>query len=98
AAALSLLGKSKDLSDLLEYEEESAGGIMSRGYIALSERMTAQQAITYLRHAQPSSAQTYYLYVVDDDQRLIGHLNIRELLVNAPSSSIGELANRDIHS
>lgn len=98
AAALSLLGKSRDLSDLLEYEEESAGGIMSRGYVALNERMTAQQAIAYLRHVQPSSAQTYYLYVVDDQQKLIGHLNIRELLVNPPSTLIGELANRDIHS
>src|SRR5690606_31549194 len=65
---------------------------------SLNERMTAQQAITYLRHAQPSSAQTYYLYVVDDDQGLVGHLNIRELLVSAPSTAIGALANRDIHA
>lgn len=62
----------EELGDLLEYEGESAGGIMSRGFVALPESATVQQAIDYLRLLQPAADQAYYLYVVDDGERRRG--------------------------
>ncbi|MDZ7728947.1 MAG: CBS domain-containing protein [Dehalococcoidia bacterium] len=96
-ATLRGLDAEKDIQGLLEYEEQSAGGIMSRGFVALDESMSVQQAIDYLRAAQPSSTQTYYLYVVDSGQHLLGNLNIRDLLVSAPYTRLGDITNRDIH-
>jgi len=97
ADTLAALGRTQELEDLLEYEEESAGGIMSRGFVALQESLTVQQAIDYLRAARPSSAQTYYLYVVDAGQRLLGTVGIRDLLVSPPLTPLLRITNRDIH-
>jgi magnesium transporter len=97
ADTLAALGRSEQLEDLLEYQEESAGGIMSRGFVALQETLTVQQAIDYLRAAKPSSAQTYYLFVVDSAQRLIGNVGIRDLLVSLPRTPLLSITNRDIH-
>lgn len=96
ADTLAALGRPEGLEDLLEYEEESAGGIMSRGFVALQESLTVQQAIDYLRAAKPSSSETYYLYVVDAAQRLVGTLGIRDLLVSPPQTPLLDIANRNI--
>jgi magnesium transporter len=57
-----------------------------------------QQAIGYLRVLRPSSEKAYYLYVIDHDQRLQGTVSIRDLLVSAPGTHLGEITQHDIHA
>jgi magnesium transporter len=71
---------------------------MSRGFVSLNERITVQQAIDYLRVLRPPTERAYYLYVIDNERRLQGVVSIRDLLVSAPRTTLGEITQRDVHA
>lgn len=95
---LAALDRGDEVAELLQYGDESAGGLMSRGFVSLNERITVQQAIDYLRVLRPPTERAYYLYVVDSDRRLQGVVSIRDLLVSAPRTTLGEITQRDVHA
>ncbi len=98
AQTLAALDRGDEVRDLLQYEDESAGGIMSRGFVLLPEERTVQQAIDYLRVLRPPSERAYYVYVIDRERRLQGTVSLRDLIVTPPGLQIGEITNRDIHA
>lgn len=88
----------EEVTELLRYSESSVGGIMSRGFIALNEGITVQQAIDYLRVLRPPADRVYYVYVVDSDGKLVGAVSIRDLIVASPRTKLTEIARRDVHA
>ena len=74
----------EEVQELLGYPEDSAGGIMTTEYIAVSTPLTAAGAIERLRELEPDAETIYYVYVVDDDGRLVGVLSLRDLIVARP--------------
>ncbi|GIW13649.1 MAG: magnesium transporter MgtE [Tepidiforma sp.] len=98
AEALAQMDRGEEVAELLQYGDESAGGIMSRGFVALNENITVQQAIDYLRVLRPPSDRAYYLYVVDDDRVLQGVVSIRDLIVSSPRTQLKEITQRDVHA
>ncbi|HWE22808.1 MAG TPA: magnesium transporter, partial [Myxococcales bacterium] len=82
-ALLQLLDETtkREVSALLAYEEDRAGGLMHPRFARLRPDMTVEEAITYLR-AQPrqSLATLYYAYVLDQEQHLLGVVAVHELL------------------
>jgi magnesium transporter len=87
-----------EVTELVQYTDESAGGIMSRGFVALNESLTAKEAIDYLRVLRPPAERAYYLYVTDARQRLQGVVSIRDLLVADPDTLLEEITQRDVHA
>jgi len=81
----------KDVEELLTYDEDVAGGIMTTQFFALPADLTAQQAIERLRELQPDKELTYYLYVVDGDGRLDGVIGLRDLIVAKPDAKLSEV-------
>jgi len=98
AETLAQLDRGEEVAELLQYGDESAGGIMSRGFVALNENITVQQAIDYLRVLRPPADRAYYLYVVDDGGVLQGVVSIRDLLVSSPKTLLKEITQRDVHA
>ncbi len=98
AETLAQMDRGEEVAELLQYGDESAGGIMSRGFVALNENITVQQAIDYLRVLRPPSERAYYLYVVDNDRVLQGVVSIRDLLVSSPKTLLKEITQRDVHA
>jgi magnesium transporter len=84
--------------ELARYEVDEAGGLMTPEFIALRASMTVEQALNFLRRAEPDAETIYYLYVVDHANRLLGVLSLRELIVAAPSTAIGEIMDPDVVS
>lgn len=80
-----------EVKELLSYHEETAGGLMTTEFIALPARMTAEDTICKLRELAPKAESVYYLYVVDDDGRLVGVLSLRDLVVADPATTIAEI-------
>jgi len=82
----------KEVSALLAYEEDRAGGLMHPRFARLRPDMTVDEAITYLR-AQPraSLATLYYAYVLDQEQRLLGVVAVHELLAAARTARVREV-------
>ncbi len=81
---------------LLRHPDESAGGRMTPGLVALHEHMTVTQAMAYLRRLRPDPEAVYYLYVVDAAHRLAGVVSLRQLVISGPDSRIGEIMTREV--
>jgi magnesium transporter len=88
----------EELTDLLAYGDESAGGIMSRGFIAIPEGRTVGQAIDYLRRVRPGPHQAYYIYVLGPDRTLQGVVSLRDIIIAPPETRLSEITRRDVHS
>ncbi len=90
--------KAEEVSRLLKYAPETAAGKMTTEFIALPASMTVDQVIARLRETKPDSETIYYLYVVDEQERLVGVLSIRSLLTSPPDAPISEVMRRDVIS
>ncbi|MGE0545280.1 MAG: magnesium transporter [Dehalococcoidia bacterium] len=96
-AVLARMTDADDVAPLLDHEEDSAGGLMTRGFVSLREGMTAQQAIGELRRLKPDADTSYYLYVTDAQGRLRGVLGIRDLIVADPLTRVATIMRADVH-
>jgi magnesium transporter len=83
---------------LLGYPDETAGGLMTTWYIALRRHTTAEQAIDFLRDLSPDTEVPYYLYVVDRQERLIGIVGLRELVVASPQTEMEAILDPEVIS
>lgn len=87
-----------DVRELMEHEPDTAGGIMTTDFITVFQEMTAQEAIEHLRDVGPDAETIYYVYVVDDVERLMGVLSLRDLIVAPPYRSVREIMRTKVLS
>jgi magnesium transporter len=89
----------REVTALLAYAEDAAGGLMSPRFARLRPEMTADEAIRYLRRQAREQAETiYYAYVLDPEQKLSGVVSFRDLLTASPERRIADLMKRDVVS
>jgi magnesium transporter len=96
--ALSTLDGAEEIRPLLEHDDETAGGLMTSAEIVLHEDITAAEAISHLRRISPDAETVYYLFVVDNDVRLVGVISLRDLVIVPPSKHIKEIMDREVIS
>jgi CBS domain-containing protein len=77
-----------EVQELMTYDEETAGGIMTTEYVCLPATLTAAQTIDRLRELEPTAETIYYVYVTDAEDRLVGVLSLRDLIVAKPDTVI----------
>lgn len=94
--ALAAMEDADEVIPLLRHGDETAGGLMTTAFVALRPRTTVAQAIEFLRRTDAEGLGTYYLYVVDRDQRLIGVVGLRDLVKAQPNTNIADITNQDI--
>jgi CBS domain-containing protein len=85
-----------ELRQLVKYEEDTAGGLMTTDYTWIYPHRTAEQTIRKIREIAPESEFIYYLYVVDKQDRLLGVLTLRALLLAQPDASIESIMQSDV--
>jgi magnesium transporter len=86
----------EEVSALLAYAEDDAGGLMSPRFARLRPDMTVDEAIRYLRRQARQNLETlYYIYVLDQDQRLLGVVSLRDLFSTPPGSKVEDVMRRD---
>ena len=97
---MNLLSKedADDVKELLVYDEDSAGGIMTTGYIEINKNMTAKEAIDHMRENALDAETIYYIYVVDNYEKLVGVLSLRELITARDSVIVEDLMSENIIS
>ncbi len=84
------------VSPLLQYSDDSAGGLMTTEYVLLTPEMTAEEALSLLRRLQPPRETIDVLYVVDNENRLLGQLTLRELVLANPKARISDIMEGDV--
>jgi magnesium transporter len=87
---------SEEVGDLLQYDRESAGGIMATDFLTLPETATVREAIARIRQEHQNVETTFYLYVTDEEQRLCGVCSLRALVTAKPDTALSALITRDI--
>jgi magnesium transporter len=87
-----------ELRELVEYDDDTAGGLMTTDYVWIYPHRTVAATIDKIREIGPESEFIYYLYVVDQSKTLLGALSLRTLLLSLPTAFIHKLMDTDLVS
>jgi magnesium transporter len=89
----------REVKGLLDYAEDDAGGLMNTRYSRLRADMTVDEAISYLRRdARAREKTVYYAYVVDAEERLLGVVSFRDLIVASGDKVVRDIMRKDVIS
>ncbi|WP_430179931.1 magnesium transporter [Peribacillus simplex] len=80
-----------EIQELLNYEEYTAGSIMTTEFIAVEANETARSAMQILKREAPQAETIYYVFVTDQDKKLLGVLSLRTLIIADEDALIGDL-------
>ena len=80
-----------ELRELLTYDPDTAGGVMNTDALVLHQDLDSDQAINLIRDQVEDKEIPYYAYVVDDENRLIGVVSLRELMIAPHSMHLEDL-------
>lgn len=87
----------REVTALLAYTEDEAGGLMSSRFVRLRPEMTVDEAISYIRIQAKTHVETiYYAYVLDSDQKLLGVVSFRELFSAASDKKMNDIMHTDV--
>lgn len=87
----------KEVEDLLQYEEKTAGRIMTTEFFALHEETTAEEAMRAIRE-NSEAEMVFYIYVVDSRGHLVGVVSLRQLVMVSPKTQLKEIMITDVIS
>jgi len=91
--------EAQEMTDLLKFPEDTAGGRMQTEVVSVPEDATIGEAIERLRASEDTSSQgTFYIYAVDDQKRLEGVIRLRDLLFRSPELKIREVMLREVRA
>lgn len=88
--------KAIEIMKLLKHHDETAGGLMTTEFISFPQNQTVEETINSLRSQAPDAETIYYLYVVNEEQRLAGALSLRKLIVSKPGTILSEIMIKDL--
>jgi len=90
--------EASDVQKLLAYPEDSAGGIMTTEYATIPLGLTVGEALDYLRKspAAEEDEALYYVYVVDEAQKLHGVVTLRDLVLSKPDAKVQDIMDTDL--
>jgi magnesium transporter len=89
----------REVKGLLDYAEDEAGGLMNTRYCRLRADMTVGEAISYLRRdARAREKTVYYAYVLDPEERLLGVVTFRDLIVSPGEKLIKDVMRTEVIS
>lgn len=86
----------EEISELLQYEEETAGSIMTTEYVFVQENSTVRSAMNVLRQEAPDAETIYYIFVVDESHRLTGVISLRDLIVADEDALIRDIMSERV--
>mgnify|MGYP005852866625 CR=1 FL=1 len=86
----------EDIRKLVQYRDGTAGAVMSTDYATLRAGAGVNQAIDQLRTQAPAKETIYYVYVVDDQRRLIGFVSLTDLIMARPGQTIADVMHTDV--
>lgn len=88
----------EDIQELLEHEEDSAGGLMNPDYLRLTSDITVGRALEILKECADEVETIFYGYVVTEDDQLEGVVSLKGLIMNPPETLITDIMEENIKS
>ena len=81
----------QDIVDLLKYPENSAGGLMAKELVKVNENWNVLTCVKEMRAQAENVTRVHSIYVVDDDERLLGRLSLKDLLTTSTTTPIRDV-------
>ncbi|WP_414840329.1 magnesium transporter [Carnobacterium sp. TMP28] len=79
------------VEEMLAYEPETAGSIMTKGFISVYVENTVQQTVTMVRTFAKETEMVYYIYVLDKEGRLTGILSLRDIIIHQEDTKVEDV-------
>ena len=86
---------SEDVRELLGYPEHSVGSIMTTDYFHFREETTVEDTIKELRRLKPETDTIYSLLIIDDEEKLVATVSLRDLIISDPEKKLAEIMNTE---
>lgn len=90
--------QASDIADLMSFEEGTAGSLMAKELVSVYAHETVSACIDEIRRQTESVDVLYAVYVVDDNEKLIGMLSLKKLIISHPLAKIEEIYDADVIS
>ncbi|RMF94999.1 MAG: CBS domain-containing protein [Candidatus Schekmanbacteria bacterium] len=90
--------EAEDVQELLEHEDDTAGGLMTTDFLSFPPTMTVKEAFKNLRLMAPDVEMIYYIYVTDDNDKLLGVVSIKDLLLAADNTQLSAIMKEQVKS
>ncbi|MGC6769911.1 magnesium transporter [Enterococcus sp. LJL128] len=87
-----------EIKELLHYEDDTAGSIMTTEYVSIVANQTVRSAMYVLKNQADVAETIYYVYVVDQENHLVGVISLRDLIVNDDDTLISEILSERVIS
>ncbi len=87
--------EAEEIRELLQYPPHSVGGRMTPEFVAITPNLTVDEALAVLRRVAAEAETIYYVYVVDAQDRLLGVLSMRDLVLARPGARVRDVMVRD---
>ncbi|MCK4265278.1 magnesium transporter [Candidatus Babeliales bacterium] len=85
----------KQVISLLHFDPESAGGIMNSDVLTLNLDFTIKKSISLLQKVQPTKEHLERIYITDNENVLLGHIHIDDLVINKPELSLKDIVTKN---
>ena len=89
---------SEDVADLMGYPDDSAGGLMSSEYLSFNQTSSVAEAIATIQREGDEGFVTFYLYVVNDNNQLVGVVSLKQLLLSKRHELLKDIMYTDVIS
>jgi Mg/Co/Ni transporter MgtE len=86
---------SQEVRELLEYDDDSVGSIMTTDILAFNPTKTVEDVIRELRTRKPEAVELYNLFVTDTKDELIGFFSLRDLIVSEPQTTVIQIMKEE---
>jgi Mg2+ transporter MgtE len=90
--------EAEDIQELLSHEEDTAGGLMTNVFIAYPPSITVAEAMERFRRDAEEIESVYYIYIIDENERLIGVTSLRDILLADPQSPLSDVMETKMKS
>ncbi|NMC30467.1 MAG: magnesium transporter [Pelolinea sp.] len=87
----------EDIRNLLDYPPDSAGGIMTTEFAWIPQGLTVEKAMAFLRSSKDAQdvEDMYYIHVLDEKEKLVGEVYLRDLVMVAPTTEVDSMMDKD---
>ena len=85
-----------DIVELMRYDEDTAGGLMAKELVQVNENWMVLTCVKEMRKQAENVDRVHSIYVVDDDEKLLGTLSLKSLLTTSTKTPIKEIYKKDV--
>jgi magnesium transporter len=88
--------EAREVKELLQFDDNSAGGLMTTEALYFEPHLTVSQMLMKIREHRAELETANYIYITDSDRRIVGILTLRQLIMGAPDETVGNLMEPDV--